>query len=155
MEVFFPEGRRLIVFKILFGFLFATLSVFLIYRQFFQYHEFKEQERKQGQRRIIRPRPRGDIFDRNGKLLIGNKAHFSAKLHIGSIDQEIWEKKKELRNASIRLLEELNAKPFLEVEQLISYGFEQAEIKDRFIRFSGNAKNVNQEPKRVSLFFQG
>ena len=155
MEVFFPEGRRLIVFKILFGVLFATLSIFLIYRQFFQYHEFKEQERKQGQRRIIRPGPRGDIFDRNGRLLIGNQAHFSAKLHIGSIDQEIWEKKKKLRNSSIRLLEELKEKPYLEVEQLISYGFQQAEIKDRFIRFSGKAKIVNQEPERVSLFFQG
>jgi hypothetical protein len=43
----------------------------------------------------------------------------------------------------------------LEVEQLISYGFQQAEIKDRFIRFSGKAKIVNQEPERVSLFFQG
>ena len=154
MADFYQEGRRLVIFKILFGFLFVTLCVFLVYRQFFQYHEFKEQERKQGQRRIIRPGPRGDIFDRNGKLLIGNKAHFAAKLHIGSIDQEIWEKKKKLRNTSIRLLEELKAKPFLEIEQLISFGFQQSEVKDRFIRFSGKAKLSNTEFERVSLFFQ-
>ena len=75
MEKFFPEGRRLIIFRIFFGTLFSILAVFLVYRQFFQYQEFKEQERKQGQRRIIRPGPRGDIFDRNGNLLIGNQAH--------------------------------------------------------------------------------
>ena len=59
MEKFFPESRRLIGFKIIFGFLFFTLLTFLIYRQVFESEQYKEQERKQGQRRIVRPGPRG------------------------------------------------------------------------------------------------
>jgi cell division protein FtsI/penicillin-binding protein 2 len=113
----------------------------------------KSKKENKGQRRIIRPGPRGDIFDRNGRLLIGNKAHFLCKTTHRFYRSRNLGKKKELRNASIRLLEELKAKPFLEVEQLISYGFEQAEIKDRFIRFSGNAKNVNQEPEKSKSVF--
>ena len=93
MEQFFPEGRRLIVFKVIFGSLFIILVTFLGYRQLIQWEKYKEQERKQGQRRIVRPGPRGDVFDRNGNLLIGNKAHFSAKLHLESIEDEIWKKK--------------------------------------------------------------
>ena len=142
------------IFRILFSILFSILSVFLVYRQFFQYQEFKEQERKQGQRRIIRPGPRGDVFDRNGNLLIGNKAHFSAKLHLDVIDREIWEKKKLLRNSSILLVEKLKAKSSLSLEDLISFGFRDSGIAKRFIRFSGNAKKQNQETERVSLFFR-
>ena len=155
MAIFFSEGRRLNIFRISFGVLFSILTIFLVYRQLFQFQDFLEQERKQGQRRIVRPGPRGDIFDRNGKLLIGNKAHFSAKLHLGSIDQEIWEAKKKLRDTSIRLVKELKKKKSLEVEDLISYGFQQPEISDRFIRFSGKAKFLDKESQRVSLFFQG
>ena len=155
MEKFFPEGRRLIIFRIFFGTLFSILAVFLVYRQFFQYQEFKEQERKQGQRRIIRPGPRGDIFDRNGRLLIGNKANFSAKLHLGSIDREIWEKKKKLRKTSLRLIEKLKTKSSLSIEDLSGFGFQEPEIKQRFIRFSGKAEMLHGELQRVSLFFQG
>ena len=154
MEKFFPEGRRLIIFRIFFGTLFSILTVFLVYRQFFQYQEFKEQERKQGQRRIIRPGPRGDIFDRNGRLLIGNKANFSAKLHLGSIDGEIWEKKKKLRKTSLRLIEKLKTKSFLSIEDLIGFGFQEPEIMQRFIRFSGKAEMLHGEQQRVSLFFR-
>ena len=97
MEKFFPEGRRLIPFRIFYGLLFLVLFIFLFHRQLFQYEVYKEQERKQGQRRIIRPGPRGDVLDREGKLLIGNRAHFSAKLHLEAIEKDIWKKKKVLR----------------------------------------------------------
>ena len=155
MEKFFPEGRRLLIFKILFGALFTVLIVFLFHRQFFQYQEFIEQERKQGQRRIIRPGPRGDVFDRNGKLLIGNKAHFSAKLHIDSIDKEIWKTKKEFRKTSLLLIEKLKTKSSLTIEELIHWAFDEIKDNDTFMRFSGRAKEVNGAFERVSLFFQG
>lgn len=154
MEKYFPEGRRLILFKILFGILFALLSFFLIYRQLFQFNQYKDQERKQGQRRIVRPGPRGDIFDRNGQLLIGNKAHFSAKLHLGAIDKEIWNRKKSLRETSLTIRESLKEQFPITIEQLIADGFDRSEIKNRFIRISGKAKNVNDEWQRVIVHFQ-
>lgn len=155
MEKYFPEGRRLVLFKVLFGILFSVLSFFLVHRQLFQYNQYKEQERKQGQRRIIRPGPRGDIFDRNGKLLIGNKAHFSAKLHLGSIDKEIWTRKKDLRNSSLQIKDKLKQNNSIQVNQLIKDFNYLEEIRNRFVRISGKAKKSKEEWLRVMLYFQG
>ena len=128
MEQFFPEGRRLIVFKVIFGSLFIILVTFLGYRQLIQWEKYKEQERKQGQRRIVRPGPRGDVFDRNGNLLIGNKAHFSAKLHLESIEDEIWKKRKVLRDNSVSLQTVLKENQ-LSIEKLLSFGFNESVLK--------------------------
>jgi cell division protein FtsI/penicillin-binding protein 2 len=155
MEKYFPEGRRLVLFRVLFGILFTVLSFFLVHRQLFQYNQYKEQERKQGQRRIIRPGPRGDIFDRNGKLLIGNKAHFSAKLHLGSIDKEIWTRKKDLRNSSLQIKDKLKQNNSIQVNQLITDFNYLEEISNRFVRISGKAKKSKEEWLRVMLYFQG
>ena len=154
MEKYFPEGRRLILFKVLFAALFTVLSLFLVYRQLFQYNQYKEQERKQGQRRIIRPGPRGDISDRNGKLLIGNKAHFSAKLHLGSIDNEIWKRKKNLRESSLHIKEQLKQNHPVNINNLIKYGSNLPKIKNRFIRISGKTQKTGSEWRRVMVYFQ-
>ena len=52
----------------------------------------KKKENKE-QRRILRPGARGDVIDRNHNLLIGNKAHYSANLHLELLNREIWEQK--------------------------------------------------------------
>jgi cell division protein FtsI/penicillin-binding protein 2 len=155
MEQFFPEGRRLIVFKVIFGSLFIILVTFLGYRQLIQSEKYKEQERKQGQRRIVRPGPRGDVFDRNGNLLIGNKAHFSAKLHLESIEDEIWKKRKVLRDKSVSLQTVLKKENQLSIEKLLSFGFNESVIKSRFIRLSGRSKKYDGQILRVKVFFQG
>ena len=155
MEQFFPEGRRLIVFKVIFGSLFILLATFLGYRQVIQSEKYKEQERKQGQRRIVKPGPRGDVFDRNGNLLIGNKAHFSAKLHLESIEDEIWKKRKALRDKSISLQAVLKEENQLSIEKLLSFGFNDSLIKNRFIRLSGRTKKHDGQILRVKVFFQG
>ena len=91
LEKHHPENRRLRVFKALFSVLFLVLIYFLLVRQAFETETFEERERKQGQRRILRPGARGDVLDRNGRLLIGNKAHFSAVLQLEFLKNEIWE----------------------------------------------------------------
>ena len=154
MEKFFPESRRLIGFKIIFGFLFFTLLTFLIYRQVFESEQYKEQERKQGQRRIVRPGPRGDVFDRNGKLLIGNEAHFSAKLHLESIEKEVWKQRKGLRATSLEIQTILKQEKSISAEKLLSFGFNNSFIGERFIRISGNARTKGEENLRVKLYFQ-
>ena len=154
MEKFFPEGRRLGIFRLIYATLILIICSFLAYRQLFQYKQFKEQERKQGQRRIIRPGPRGDVFDRQGKLLIGNKAHFSAKLHLDSVEKEIWRRKKTLRNLSVALMKSLQAKKSFTIEQLLAHGFDDPNITNRFIRISGKAETVNQEKQRVNVYLQ-
>ena len=83
------EKNRLMLFKSLYGILFFILLSFLVQRQVFEAEDYHEKERKQGQRRIIRPGSRGDVLDREGRLLIGNEAHFTAVLHLENLKKEI------------------------------------------------------------------
>ena len=93
LEKYHPEARRLILFRIVYASLLVTLCAVLIYRQVFEAEEYETKERQQGQRRIIRPGARGDVLDRNGELLIGNRANFSAVLHMEQLKSEIWKNK--------------------------------------------------------------
>ena len=92
-ETHHSENRRYHVFRIFYSILFLTLFTFLTKLQIIESEDFEDQERKQGQRRILHPGARGDVFDRDGKLLIGNKAQFSAVIHLDKLKNEIWEKK--------------------------------------------------------------
>jgi penicillin-binding protein 2 len=46
-------------------------------------------ERQQNQRRILFPGPRGNIYDRHGKLLVGNRASFAVQLHLDELKTEL------------------------------------------------------------------
>jgi penicillin-binding protein 2 len=68
---------------------FLFLASGLFYRQIIQYNYFCQKEKRQNQRRIIIPAPRGDIYDRNGKLLVCNKPSFDLYLYFDDIRMEI------------------------------------------------------------------
>jgi len=155
LEKHHPENRRLRVFKILFSFLFLILIYFLLVRQAFETETFEERERKQGQRRILRPGARGDVLDRNGRLLIGNKAHFSAVLQLEFLKNEIWEKIITLRELSITLKEELREFPNLTFEQLVRHCMRNDFVRNRGITIIGKAATGGNGIERVRLYFQG
>ncbi len=75
------------------------LFIFLIsglgWRQLAQSDEYRRLEEHQSLRRILQPGPRGDIFDRNGNLLVGNDSRFSAVLYLGDLrgefNREFWQ----------------------------------------------------------------
>lgn len=50
----------------------------LAYRQLFSKDSFLDRERLQNQRRILIPGPRGEIVDRDGRVLVANRSRFSA-----------------------------------------------------------------------------
>ena len=149
------KNQRFLTFKISFGVLFFILLTFLFYRQTYQTSDFKEKERKQGQRRITMPGPRGNIFDRNGNLLIGNQAHYSAKLHLGSVNEKIREKKKVLRQVSREIESEIIKNKILSLEKAIGYGYDNTTVSDRFVRLSGKVNIINDQAQRVIIHFQG
>ena len=155
LEKHLPENRRLRVFKILFSFLFLVLIYFLLVRQAFETETFEERERKQGQRRILRPGARGDVLDRDGRLLIGNKAHFSAVLQLEFLKNEIWEKIITLRELSITLKEELREFPNLTFEQLVRHCMRNDFVRNRGITIIGKAATGGNGIERVRLYFQG
>ncbi len=71
------QGRLLLFYLLLF-LMIGTLLVGVGYRQLFETDEFSTKVKVQNHRRIVTPAPRGHIYDREGRLLVGNKSKFSA-----------------------------------------------------------------------------
>lgn len=50
--------------------------------------EYRSKEIRQNQRRILIPAPRGNIYDREGRLLVGNRPRFSAVIRLSGLRSE-------------------------------------------------------------------
>ena len=87
---------RIISFYFILAALLLTLAGGLAYRQLARVGDYAGAERQQNQRRIIFPGPRGNIYDRNGQLLVGNRHRFAILLHLDEL-------KAELRREHIRI----------------------------------------------------
>ncbi len=100
VETHSRQNPRLLIFYILFCALFIILAGGLGWRQIVQGETFREQERRQNFRRILIPGPRGNIFDRDRNLLVGNRPLFSAVVYLNEL-------RPEFRQEYIRLVREL------------------------------------------------
>ncbi len=60
----------------------------LAWSQLIDIHEYQKIEERQTIRRILMPGPRGDIYDRNGNLLVGNRPHYSAVTYLDDLRPE-------------------------------------------------------------------
>lgn len=88
-----PDSRksydpRLLLFYALLGGLLLILVAGLAFRQLARSDEYVEREKVQNQRRVLIPGPRGNITDREGRVLVGNRARFSAVLHLAELRHE-------------------------------------------------------------------
>ncbi len=99
-EVYKNFNPRLRVYYLIFALLFAVLSVGLFYRQVILWPTYREQEKKQNHRRILIPGPRGNIYDRKGRLLVGNRPRFSAVVYLSELRPEFRRKYIELVRAA-------------------------------------------------------
>ena len=77
----------------------GVLTLGLAYRQLYLYSEYAEREERQSLRRIIVPGPRGNIYDRDGRLLVGNRPRYSAAVFLNELRPEFREEFKNLRRA--------------------------------------------------------
>jgi penicillin-binding protein 2 len=66
----------------------VLLTSGLAYRQLFKSGLYAERERLQNLRRIVSPGPRGNIYDREGRLLVGNRPRFSVILDLAELRAE-------------------------------------------------------------------
>jgi penicillin-binding protein 2 len=66
----------------------VVLSSGLAYRQLFNSGLYAERERLQNLRRVVSPGPRGNIYDRDGHLLVGNRPRFSVVLDLAELRPE-------------------------------------------------------------------
>lgn len=67
---------------------FVYLILGLAWRQLIQAEEFSQREEKQNLRRILIPAPRGQILDRNGKVLVDNRARMAAAVYLNDLRPE-------------------------------------------------------------------
>lgn len=90
----------------------STLIIGLVWSQIIDTNEYKKIERLQTERRILTPGPRGDIYDRNGKLLVGNRPHYSAVTYLDDLRPEFRkEYSKIIRAERKRILKEYESTP--------------------------------------------
>ena len=79
---------RVVFFYFVIALLLLTLAGGLAYEQLFKRDRHRETERVQNQRRILVPGPRGNIYDREGRLLVGNRARFAVVLYLDELRSE-------------------------------------------------------------------
>jgi penicillin-binding protein 2 len=79
---------RVIVFYPAIAVLLLILVGGLAYQQLWLTERFHESERKQNQRRILVPGPRGNIYDREGRPLVANRPRFAVTLYLGELRRD-------------------------------------------------------------------
>lgn len=79
---------RIVLFHFVLAALLLTLVGGLAYQQLIKADIYHERERVQNQRRVLVPGPRGNIFDREGRLLVGNRPRFAVVLYLDELRQE-------------------------------------------------------------------
>lgn len=65
--------------------LLGVLAAGLGYQQLIRTDEYRERETVQNQRRVVVPGPRGNIYDREGRLLVGNRPRFAVTLSLDEL----------------------------------------------------------------------
>lgn len=81
VDIHQKRNPRLLLFYPVMAVMLLTLIGMLGWRQFAESQRYRDREEQQAQRRILQPGPRGDIYDRNGKLMVGNRPRFSAVIY--------------------------------------------------------------------------
>ena len=82
------------------------------WQQFFNKNSYEDMERRQTERRIYMPGPRGDIYDRNGKLLVGNRPNYSATVILDDLRPEFRkEYSKLIKKSREEIKERVNLMP--------------------------------------------
>ncbi len=90
---------RLILFYFGIAALLLTLGGGLAYQQLFKSDAYHDMERVQNQRRVLMPGSRGNIYDREGRLLVGNLPRFAVTLNLVELRGEFRKEFLKIRNA--------------------------------------------------------
>lgn len=79
---------RILFFHFVIFLLLAVLVGGLVYRQLVTRDVYQDRERVQNQRRVLVPGPRGNIYDRDGRLLVGNRPRFAVVCYLDELRPE-------------------------------------------------------------------
>ena len=88
---------RIFFFYFAIGVMLLVLAADLAYQQLFRTDAYKEVERMQNERRVLLPGPRGEIVDREGRVLVGNRSRWAVALYLGELRQEFLRERIQIR----------------------------------------------------------
>src|SRR5258708_6199969 len=88
IETHRAHNPRLLVFHGIVAVLMLVLAGGMAFQQLFRTLKYSERERLQNQRRVVVPGPRGRILDRDGNVLVDNRARFSVVLNLAELRAE-------------------------------------------------------------------
>ena len=121
---------RIIFFYFVLAALLLTLGGGLAYQQLGKEGEHANAERVQNQRRIVYPGPRGNIYDRQQRLLVGNRARFSVRLLLDALRPEIRAEQIRIRK-NYRNLDDLESTDLPSTSQLVQIA--RAAVVQRYL----------------------
>ncbi|MGA3008039.1 MAG: penicillin-binding transpeptidase domain-containing protein, partial [Opitutaceae bacterium] len=81
------QPRILFFYFVILGLL-LVLASGLAWQQLLRADVYHEREREQNERRILVPGPRGNIYDREGRLLVGNRPRFAVVVYLDELRRE-------------------------------------------------------------------
>lgn len=140
---------------IFFYFVVAALLIALVsglaYQQLFKTDLYHERERQQNQRRILIPGARGNIYDREGRLLVGNRARFSIRLHLDELRKEFLKESRIIRK-NYRELGDKDIPSIGQMAQIARYTVVQRYL-DKVNAIIG--RNEKLDPKDLNRHFHG
>jgi penicillin-binding protein 2 len=88
---------RILFFYPAIGILLLILIGGLAYQQLIKTDEYHAREKQQNQRRILTPGPRGNIYDREGRLLVKNRARFYAAVNLDELRKQFNDEVRRIR----------------------------------------------------------
>lgn len=88
IEIYRGGNPRLLFMYLPILVVFCYLTLGLAWRQLLQVEEFSQREEKQNLRRILIPAPRGQILDREGRVLVDNRPRLAAVVYLNDLRHE-------------------------------------------------------------------
>ncbi len=149
IEIFRNYNPRLKVVSYLLGVLLIVLGSGLAYRQIYEYQKYSKKEERQNLRRIILPGPRGNIYDRDGRLIVGNRPRYSAVVFLNELRPGFRQEFRDLRKKYSKLPKD---------EQPGSYDIQieaRSNVVQKYIDQVGEAigRKVEVSPRKVEKHF--
>lgn len=132
---------RIVFFYFILAGLLLTLVVGLAYRQLTKTDEHASAERQQNQRRVLFPGPRGNIYDRNGRQLVGNNHRFGVVLHLEDLKVELDREQNLIRRNFLRA-DEKDMPTLRELRQISRVSVVQRYL-DQLNRILGRSEKVD------------
>ena len=127
---------RIITLVCICGIFFTLLLASLAFRQFVERHEYRDKENRQTKRRILQPAPRGEIHEREGRLLVGNQSRHSAVIYLDQVRKEFRSQYlKDVRDTRALREQIQNKMTYTEVEKVLGTFIKMKE-EDQSVTFT-------------------